>query len=61
MIIQREAGQQALGFITLGLIIISTIVLIFSTSRRLKVIALCVWVTGIAFLLGYYVTTIILE
>lgn len=60
-IIQLESERQAPGFIVLGVTIISVIILKFSTSRRLKVIALCVWVPGMAFMLGYLVTTGILE
>ena len=60
-ILQYEAVQRAIGFIALGIVIISTIVLFKSNVYRLKVIALCVGVTGLAFLVGYLVTTIILE
>lgn len=60
-IMQYEAVQQAIGFITLGIVIISAIVLFKSNVYRLKVIALCVGLTGFAFLGGYLLTTIILE
>ena len=60
-IMQYEAWQQAIGFITLGIVIISTIVLFKSNVYRLRVIALCVGVTGLAFLVGYMLTTTILE
>lgn len=60
-IMQFEAMQQAIGFITLGIVIISVIVLIKSNVYRLRVTALCVGVTGLAFLMGYMLTTLILE
>lgn len=60
-VMELEAERQAPGFVALGAIIISTIVFKFSTSHRLKVVAICVWVTGLAFLIGYLLTTIILE
>ena len=59
---QLEAERQAPGFVALGVIIISTIIVFkFLTSHRLKMVAICVWVTGMAFLMGYLLTTIILE
>ena len=60
-IMQFEAMQQAIGFIALGIVIVSAIVLIKSNVYHLKVIALCVGVTGLAFLGGYLLTTFILE
>ena len=60
-IMQFEAMQQAIGFIALGIVIISVIVLMKSNVYRLRVIALCVGVTGLAFLGGYLLTTLILE
>lgn len=60
-VMQLASERQAPGFIALGAVFISIIVLKFSTSRRLKVIALCVWVPGLAFLGGYLLTIVILE
>ncbi len=60
-IMQNEAMQQAIGFIALGIVIISAIVLLKSNVYRLRVTALCVGVTGLAFLMGYMLTTLILE
>ncbi len=60
-IMQNEAMQKAIGFIALGIVIISAIVLIKSNVYRLRVTALCVGVTGLAFLMGYMLTTLILE
>ena len=60
-IMQNEAMQQTIGFIALGIVIISAVVLIKSNVYRLKVIALCVGGTGLAFLVGYMLTTLILE
>ena len=60
-IMKLESERQALGFVALGAIIISTIVFKFLTSHHLKMIVICVWVTGMAFLMGYLLTTIILE
>ena len=60
-IMQNEAMQQVIGFIALGIVIISAIVLIKSNVYRLRVTALCVGVTGLAFLMGYMLTTLILE
>ena len=60
-IIQFEVGQRTIGFIALGIVIISAVVLIKSNVYRFKVIALCVGVTGLAFLGGYLLTTLILE
>ena len=59
-IMQLEARQQAIGFITFGIVIISAIVLIKSNVYRLRGTALCVGVTGLAFLGGYVLTTLIL-
>ena len=60
-IIQFEAMQRTIGFIALGIVIISAIVLLKSNVYRLRVTALCVGVTGLAFLMGYMLTTLILE
>ena len=60
-IMQNEAMQQVIGFIALGIAFISAIVLITSNVYRLRVTALCVGVTGLAFLMGYMLTTLILE
>lgn len=60
-IMQNEAMQQVIGFIALGIAFISAIVLITSNVYRLRVTALCVGVTGLAFLMGYLLTTLILE
>ena len=58
---ELEAERQAPGFVALGAIIISTIVFKFLISHRLKMVAICVWVTGLAFLMGYLITIVILE
>ena len=55
-----EAERQVPGFVALGATIISTIVFKFLTSHHLKVVVICVWVTGMAFLMGCLLTTIIL-
>lgn len=60
-IVELEAERRALGFIALGLVIISIIFLQFSTADRVKVIALCVGVAGLAFLSGYMITIAILK
>ena len=60
-IMERQAAQRTIGFIALGIVIISAIVLFKSNVYRLKVIALCVGGTGLAFLVGYMITTIVLE
>ena len=60
-VMELESERQAPGFVAFGAIIISTIVFKLSTSHRLKVIAVCVWVTGLAFLMGYLITIAILE
>ena len=60
-ILQYEAVQRAIGFIALGIVVISAIVLFKSNVYRLRVIALCIGVTGLAFLVGYLLTTTILE
>ena len=60
-VMELEAERQTPGFVALGAIIISTIVLKFSTSHRLKMVAICVGMTGLAFLLGYLITIDILE
>ena len=60
-VMELEAERQTPGFVALGAIIISTIMIIFSTSHRLKMVAVCVGVTGLAFLLGYLITIDILE
>lgn len=60
-IIQFEVMQRTIGFIALGIVIISAVVLIKSNVYRLRVVALCVGGTGLAFLVGYMLTTFILE
>ena len=60
-VMELAAERQALGLVALGAVIISTIVFKFLTSHRLKVVAICVWVTGMSFLMGYLLTIIILE
>ena len=60
-IVQLEAERRALGFIALGIVLISTIFFQFSTAHRVKVIALCVGTAGLAFLSGYMITITILE
>ncbi len=60
-VMELEAERQAPGFVALGAIIISTIVFKFLISHRLKMVAICVWVTGLAFLMGYLITIVILE
>ena len=60
-IVQLEAERRALGFIVLGIVLISTIFFQFSTAHRVKVIALCVGTAGLAFLAGYMITITILE
>ena len=59
-IMERQAAQRTIGLIALGIVIISAIVLFKSNVYRLKVIALCVGGTGLAFLVGYLLTTLIL-
>ena len=56
-----EAVQRTIGFIVLGIVIISTIVLFKSNVYRRRIIALCVGVTVFAFLMGHLLTTTILE
>ena len=58
---ELEAERQAPGIVALGAITISTIVFKFLISHRLKMVTVCVWVTGLAFLLGYLITIAILE
>ena len=60
-IMQFEAGQRTIGLIAFGIVIISAIVLFKSNVYRRRVIALCVGVTGLAFLMGHLLTTLILE
>ena len=60
-IMELEAERQVPGFVALGAVIISTIVFKFLTSHHLKVVVICVWVTGMAFLMGYLLTIAILQ
>ena len=56
-----EAGRRLPGLAALAIVIVSSVFMIFSTSYRLKVVSICVGVAGMAFLLGYLLTTLILE
>ena len=60
-IIELEAERRLPGFAALALVVLSTVFFRFSTSHRLKMVLICVWVAGVAFLFGYYLTTLILE
>ena len=59
-IMEFEAERRLPGLAALALILISTVFLIFLTSHRLKTGFICVWVVSVAFLTGYFLTTIIL-
>ena len=60
-ILEHQAPQRTIGLIALGIVIISAIVLFKSNVYRRRVVALCVGVTGLAFLMGHLLTTLILE
>lgn len=60
-IMKFEPGRRLPGLAALAIVIISSVFMIFSTSYRLKMVSICVWVAGMAFLLGYLLTTLILE
>ena len=59
-IMEHQATERTIGFIALGIVIVSTIVLFKSNVYRRRVVALCVGVTGLAFLMGHLLTTLIL-